>query len=205
LIELGGFNPWITIEDPEVGLRLWTNGKRLGIIADPLIEESPRSFMGGIVQRNRWMCGFFQSLASPLGEMGMKFWDRQKARLNFVPILSLSINLLGLPIGIYALYRLADGSGPFTTPVMVLSLVNVALYVSVIGQMYINAWRRTKLVLNSLASRIWYILRINPVFLFLYYLIWAIPIVNGFAMYLANRGKVWVRTQKFDADRRFVQ
>ena len=71
--------------------------------------------------------------------------------------------------------------------------------------MYINAWRRTKLVLNSLASRIWYILRINPVFLFLYYLIWAIPTVNGFAMYLANRGKVWVRTQKFDADRRFVQ
>ncbi len=31
LIPLGGFHPWITIEDPEVGLRYWANGKRLGI------------------------------------------------------------------------------------------------------------------------------------------------------------------------------
>ena len=27
LVELGCFNPWITIEDPEVGMRLWTNWK----------------------------------------------------------------------------------------------------------------------------------------------------------------------------------
>ena len=59
LAELGGFNPWITIEDPEVGLRFWTNGRRLGVIAEPLIEEVPRTIVRGIIQRNRWMCGFF--------------------------------------------------------------------------------------------------------------------------------------------------
>jgi glycosyltransferase XagB len=41
LIALGSFNPWVTIEDPEVGMRLWVNGRRLGVIASPLIEEVP--------------------------------------------------------------------------------------------------------------------------------------------------------------------
>ena len=45
LITLGGFHPWITIEDPEVGMRLWNNGARLGIIASPLIEEVPADLL----------------------------------------------------------------------------------------------------------------------------------------------------------------
>jgi hypothetical protein len=57
LIELGGFNPWLTIEDPEVGMRLWVNGRRLGISNSPLIEEVPRTFKGGIRQRKRWVPG----------------------------------------------------------------------------------------------------------------------------------------------------
>jgi hypothetical protein len=102
LYALGGFNPWITIEDPEVGMRLWTNGRRLGIIAAPLIEEVPRTFYRGIIQRNRWVCGFFQSLASPLKRMGMPFWRRMQARINIIPVLSHPINVIGLPTGVYA-------------------------------------------------------------------------------------------------------
>ena len=71
LVALGGFHPWLTIEDPEVGMRFWINGKRLGIIENPLIEEVPTTFVHGITQRKRWVAGFFQSLASPLREMGM--------------------------------------------------------------------------------------------------------------------------------------
>ena len=44
LIPLGGFHPWITIEDPEIGLRYWMNGKRLGILQSPLIEEVPETW-----------------------------------------------------------------------------------------------------------------------------------------------------------------
>ena len=204
LFDIGGFNPWLTIEDPEVGMRLWTNGKRLGIIAEPLIEEVPRTFSGGIRQRNRWICGFFQSLNSPLKKMGMGFWHRHLARLNFVPNLSLPINVIGLPTGAYALYLFITSSGPFPLWVVVLSLVNACLYLVVMGQAYVNAWKRTKLVLEKTSSRIRYMLRINPLMLFLYYLLWTIPIVTGFGMFIANKGKVWLRTQKVDADRSFV-
>ena len=57
LVALGGFHPWLTIEDPEVGMRFWTNGKRLGIIENPLIEEVPTTFAHGITQRKRWVAG----------------------------------------------------------------------------------------------------------------------------------------------------
>ncbi len=55
LLALGGFHPWLTIEDPEVGMRFWANGKRLGIIEGSLIEEVPSTLMGGITQRKRWV------------------------------------------------------------------------------------------------------------------------------------------------------
>jgi cellulose synthase/poly-beta-1,6-N-acetylglucosamine synthase-like glycosyltransferase len=205
LIEVGGFNPWITIEDPEVGMRLWTNGKRLGIIAEPLIEESPRTFIGGVVQRNRWICGFHQSLNSPLRDMGMKFWDRLKARLNYVPTALLLVNVIGLPTGAYALYRHIMGTGIFDLWLQILSVVNIVLVLIILLQLYITAWKRTGLVLKRLSQRIWYMVRINPVFLSLYYLMWSLPIINGFVMYLTDRGKVWARTQKFDADRHLVK
>lgn len=204
LAELSCFNPWITIEDPEVGLRLWANGKRLGIIAEPLIEEVPQTFRGGIIQRNRWMCGFFQTLSSPLKQMGMKFWQRQLARLNLIPTLSLTINLIGLPTGAYALYLFITSYGPFPLWVVVLSVVNIVLYIMVMGQAYLNAWKRTKLVLNRISSRVRYMVRVNPLFLFLYYLLWCIPIAIGFGMFIADRGKAWARTEKVDADRHFV-
>jgi glycosyltransferase XagB len=110
LVTLGGFHPWLTIEDPEVGMRFWVNGRRLGIIENPLIEEVPSTLMKGITQRKRWVAGFFQSLNSPLREMGMTRWQRFKAWLNFLPCLSLSVNVLGIPIGVWALWTWLDGT-----------------------------------------------------------------------------------------------
>ena len=46
LIALGGFHPWITIEDPEIGLRYWANGKRLGILASPSDRGGPADVAG---------------------------------------------------------------------------------------------------------------------------------------------------------------
>ena len=203
-LDVGGFNPWITIEDPEVGMRLWTNGRRLGIIADPLIEEVPRTIVRGIIQRNRWMCGFFQSLGRPLRRMGMPFPRRMQARLNILPVLSLPVNVVGLPTGAYALYFLLKGGNPFPFWLIALSVLNIALYVVIMGALYRNAWRRTALVLAERRLRIWYMVRVNPLFLFIYHLIWTIPIVIGFGMFLANRGKAWIRTKKLDADHRFA-
>lgn len=204
LWELGGFNPWIAIEDPEVGLRLWTNGRRLGVIRDPLIEEVPRTVLRGIIQRSRWMCGFFQSLGAPLKAMGMPFWRRMQARLNIVPVLSLPANVIGLPTGAYALYLYLLHRGHFPLWVTALSLINVALYLTVLAIIYTNAWRRTRFVLDTAASRVVYLLRLNPLSLFLYHTLWTIPIVAGFVMCLCNWGKAWMRTRKFDADHHFA-
>lgn len=201
LMELGGFNPWIAIEDPEVGMRLWQNGRRLGIVAEPLIEEVPRTIRRGIIQRNRWMCGFFQSLGLPLRRMGMPFWRRMQARLNILPVLSLPVNVVGLPTGIYALYLLWLGQDPFPFWVIILSIVNIVLYVVTMTLLYRNAWRRTGLVLKKTSHRIWYMLRVNPISLWIYNLIWTIPILIGFGMFVADRGKAWARTEKFDRDR----
>ena len=203
LQELGGFNPWITIEDPEVGMRLWTNGRRLGVIFDPLIEEVPRTVVRGIIQRNRWMCGFFQSLGRPLIDMGMPVWRRMQARINILPVLSLPVNVIGLPTGLYALYLYIFYAGRFQFWLIALSVINVALYLVVLAIIYVNAWRRTRLVLDERWRRIWYMIRINPIFLFIYHTIWTIPIAIGFCMFLADRGKAWLRTEKYDADHHF--
>jgi hypothetical protein len=40
--------------------------------------------------------------------------------------------------------------------------------------------------------------------MFLYYLLWTVPVMIGFWMFLADRGKAWERTPKFDADRKFA-
>ena len=210
LSELGGFNPWITIEDPEVGLRFWTNGRRLGVIAEPLIEEVPRTLVRGIIQRNRWMCGFFQSLGKPLRQMGMPFWRRVQARLNLLPVLSLPVNVVGLPTGLYALHLWFAGGNPFGTwPfgfwLVALSVLNIGLYCGLMGFLYVNTWRRTRFVLSETRLRVWYLVRVNPLSIFVYNVIWTIPIVLGFVMFLANLGKAWVRTEKFDADRRFAE
>ncbi len=112
LVALGGFHPWLTIEDPEVGMRFWANGKRLGIIENPLIEEVPTTFAHGITQRKRWVAGFFQSLASPLGAIGMTPLERARAWLNFLPCLSMSANTIGFPVGALGALAVPARVGP---------------------------------------------------------------------------------------------
>src|SRR5690606_11623244 len=125
LLELGGFHPWITIEDPEVGMRFWANGKRLGILPSPLVEEVPATFGHGVTQRKRWVAGFFQSLSTfPLKQMGMTGWQRFRARLNFVPCLSLSLNAIGLPLGLYASLQYVAGDRTMPASLIALGLAN---------------------------------------------------------------------------------
>jgi cellulose synthase/poly-beta-1,6-N-acetylglucosamine synthase-like glycosyltransferase len=205
LIRLGGFHPWLTIEDPEVGMRFWVNGKRLGIIAGSLIEEVPSTFAHGITQRKRWVAGFFQSLGTPLRAMGMKPRDRFKAWLNFLPCLSLWLNAVGVPVGIWALWRWYDGSSPLPLWLLPLVAANLVFFALSITMLYIRTWRRTALVLDSVWARIWYMLRVNPLFVMVWWLVWLIPLAIGFKMYLRDEGLVWERTEKSDANNELVR
>jgi cellulose synthase/poly-beta-1,6-N-acetylglucosamine synthase-like glycosyltransferase len=205
LLELGGFHPWITIEDPEVGLRFWKNGKRLGIIENPLIEEVPSTFMRGITQRKRWVCGFFQSLASPLTSMGMTRWEKFRAWLNFFPCLSLAFNSIGLPLGGWALWQYFAGAGVLPEPLVIFAAINLSLFAVLLTRLYISIWIRSRLVADSLWPRVWFLIRINPLSLIVWWLIWLIPLYIGFRMFLRNQGLVWERTVKTNANEELIR
>ncbi|MEO5866840.1 MAG: glycosyltransferase family 2 protein [Sphingomonas sp.] len=205
LVALGGFHPWITIEDPEVGLRFWANGKRLGYIDDPLIEEVPVTFGRGITQRKRWVAGFFQSLDGPLKALGYKRRDRFKAWLIFLPCLSYWINPIGLPVGAWALWRLIEGTGPLPAWTYVLAVLNAAAWLVSLALLYASVWRRSALVLQRRRDRLLYLLRCNPIALLIWGLIWVVPLWIGWRMYRRDGGLVWERTEKIDANANLVR
>lgn len=205
LVALGGFHPWLTIEDPEVGMRFWVNGKRLGIIQGSLVEEVPSTFAHGITQRKRWVAGFFQSLGTPLRAMGMRPRDRFKAWLNFLPCLSLWLNAVGVPVGLWALWRWYDGSSPLPLWLAPLVAINVYFFALSLTMLYIRTWQRTALVLDGFWARVWYMLRVNPLFVMIWWVVWLIPLAIGFKMYLRDEGLVWERTEKSDANNELVR
>ena len=205
LLELGSFNPWVTIEDPEVGLRLWANGKRLGLIAAPLIEEVPTTIRAGVTQRKRWVCGFLQASAAPLVLMGLTAGERARARMNLWPFLFLAVNPVGIPIGIWAFVVFVDGTSPLPLWVGILCIVNIAALVTSLTITYVSTGKRTGYVLDRRADRIRYMLRVNPLLLIVYWLIWIVPIAIGIQMFVRDRGLVWERTEKIDANHRLVR
>lgn len=205
LYELGGFHPWITIEDPEVGMRFWKNGRKLGLIEAPLIEEVPETLANGITQRKRWVAGFYQSLNLPLKEMGFSRLERIKAWLNFLPCMSLTLNSIGIPIGIWAVIEWWRGSGVVPTWTVWLALVNaVGLFIMFV-RFYIVAWEKARVVIPKKASRLWYLFRVNPLFLIIFWFIWIIPFWFGWRMYRKDAGLVWERTHKINANNDLVR
>jgi len=205
LIELGSFNPWVTIEDPEVGLRLWANGKRLGLIAAPLIEEVPTTIRAGITQRKRWVCGFLQASSAPLVLMGFTARERARARMNLWPFLFLAVNPIGIPIGIWAFVVFADGTSPLPRWIAILCIANIVALATSLSITYVSTWKRTGYVLARRTDRIRYMFRVNPVMLMVYWLLWVVPIVIGVQMFIRDGGLVWERTEKIDANHRLVR
>ena len=205
LLELGGFNPWVTIEDPEIGLRLWANGRRLGIVAAPLVEEVPTTLGRGITQRKRWVCGFLQSSGWPLTLMGMTARQRIRARLNLWPCFFLAVNPLGIPVGLWAFAEFLRGTSPIPTWLAVVPVLNLTALLISMTVTYTSTWKRTRYVLDRRRSRVRYMLRVNPLALWIYWLIWAIPIAIGVKMYLSDGGRIWERTEKVDANHTLVR
>jgi hypothetical protein len=123
IYDLGSFHPWLTIEDPEIGLRLWKNGIKLGVIEGSLIEEVPTTFANAITQRKRWVAGFFQTLkfrGGPMDLMDFSFIEKTKAWLIFLPCALLAFNWLGLTMSVWGRRRLVHWNR--SSPGMVLLL-----------------------------------------------------------------------------------
>jgi len=205
LVALGGFHPWITIEDPEIGIRYWANGKRLGVLSSSLIEEVPRTWLQGITQRKRWVCGFFQTLGRPLRYIGLNPWQRFRCWLIFVPCLSLSINIIGLPIGVWAAWAYFTHQGILPRWTMLMAAINLILLAITLALLYANTWRRTGLVCKRWIDRVWYMIRVNPASALLWWFLWIVPLVIGFRMYLLDEGLAWQRTEKIDANKLLIR
>lgn len=204
LVTLGSFHPWLAIEDPEVGMRFWKAGKRLGVIETPLIEEAPVTFGRGITQRKRWVCGFFQSLGKPLDHLGFTPLDKLKAWLNFLPCLSLWVNAVGFPTGVWAVYARASGVA-IPDWLTWLSLINIVAFVVSLTFLYINTWGRTGLVFTRTRDRLSYMLKINPLFLMAWWVLWLVPLWLGFWMYMRSGGLIWERTEKINANEALIR
>ena len=86
--------------------------------------------------------------------MGMPFWRRQQARLNILPLVSLPVNVVGLPTGTYAAWLWWNSFSPFHFWLVFLSVLNIGLYCVVTSILYVNAWRRTGLVLARNRERV---------------------------------------------------
>ncbi|MFK0300244.1 glycosyltransferase family 2 protein [Brevundimonas sp. NPDC090276] len=204
LQRLGGFHPWLAIEDPEVGMRFWAAGKKLAVVRAPLIEEVPLTFARGITQRKRWVCGFLQSLSLPLTEFKLSMSQTMKAWMNFLPCASLWVNALGFPTGIWALTYGANNAA-IPPWLFWLSLINITAFVLTMIGLYISTWHRTALVLTRTSDRLSYMLKVNPLFLMIWWVVWLVPIWLGFWMYMRDGGLIWERTEKVNANEALIR
>ena len=55
-------------------------------------------------------------------------------------------------------------------------------------------------MLGTRRERLYYLLRVNPLFLMGWWLFWIVPLAIGFKMYLQDGGLVWERTVKINAN-----
>jgi glycosyltransferase XagB len=151
------------------------------------------------------VCGFLQSLGAPLTHMGMSPSQRARARLNLVPCLSLLMNPVGLAVGIWILVLTLAGDHPVDPPLVVLSSVNIVAAAWVMGHNWHRAWILSRLVLADRRARLLYVVRVNPLFVLGYWLFWTISLVIGIQMFIRDKGLVWERTEKVDANHDLVR
>jgi len=165
----------------------------------------PETFADGIKQRKRWVAGFWQSLGAPLKAMDFTLGERMRAWLNFLPCMSLWVNLIGLPVGIWALVTYVDDTGPLPVWTLVMAAINVILYLVAMASLYSATWKRTAIVLPRRRERIWYLLRVNPIVVWAWWAVWLVPLWIGWRMYRRDHGLVWERTEKIDANAALVR
>jgi hypothetical protein len=122
-----------------------------------------------------------------------------------VPCLSLLVNPVGLAVGIWILVLAINGDNRVGIPVTVLAAVNVVAALCIILHNWINSWRVSRLVLDARRSRLTLAFRLNPLFVMAYWVFWVIAIVIGIQMFIRDKGLVWERTEKIDANHDLVR
>jgi hypothetical protein len=132
-------------------------------------------------------------------------WERFKSWLIFFPCLSLTINVVGVPIGVWAAYEYFTRADILPVWTVWLAIINLVLLVIELTLLYVNTWKRTGLVCTRWADRVWYMIRINPISAMIWWFLWIIPLCIGFGMYVRDGGLAWQRTEKIDANKLLIR
>ena len=77
-----------------------------------------------------------------------------------------------------------------------IAALNLALFMWSLASLYVNTWGRTRLVFTRWRDGAWYMLRVNPLSLMIWWFLWIVPLAIGFRMYLRDEGLAWERPRK---------
>jgi hypothetical protein len=114
------------------------------------------------------------------------------------------VNALGFPTGVWAL-TLGFHNAAIPAWLFWLSLINVTLLILTLIGLYVSTWKRTALVLDKTSDRLIYMLKVNPLFLMIWWVVWLIPLWLGFWMFMRDGGLVWERTEKINANEALIR
>ena len=76
---------------------------------------------------------------------------------------------------------------------------------TILAHNWTNAWRVSRQVLDSRKARLRLALRLNPMFVMAYWLFWSVSMIIGIQMFIRDKGLVWERTEKVDANHDLVR
>ena len=174
-MEQKGWNPFTTSEDVHFGISAWNRKKRLGILNMYTSELGVETLGAWLAQRRRWARGHQEHFITlPLG---------LRARVNFFTYTINSqiinmVSLIGVPTGIYLFVRSVERLPTFISPYIVPILYfNLAMWL--ITATYLMYEISRAYAFRNIKEKLAYILRVNPLTLLFYSMLWSVPVVLG--------------------------
>lgn len=136
LKQLGGWDPFNTTEDADLGVRAYANGYRVGVINSTTFEEANSQAKNWIRQRSRWVKGYMQTWLvfsrhpiKLLRGIGLKGWLSFNFFVGGTP-LTLLINPLTWAVFVIWVLTKTKIIEPFFPPVL--------LYISIFNLLFGN-------------------------------------------------------------------
>ena len=124
--------------------------------------------------------------------------------VEFFPCLSLWINTIGRRSESGALDVLCSDSRRAGLDALDCRAESGVIYV-VAGVALCQYLGANWLVFTRWRDRAWYMLRVNPLSLMIWWFLWIVPLAIGFRMYLRDEGLAWQRTEKIDANKVLIR
>ena len=181
LIELGAWDPFNVTEDADLGLRVFDNGMKVGVVNSTTLEEANNEFFNWIRQRSRWIKGYMQTylvhMRNPARLIRQVGW-RGFFGFNFF-IGGTSFTFLLYPIlllffVIYLIFRFAFIRSIFPDCILYISIFNfvagnvLMIYVNMLA---VFKRRYYELILFSILNPIYWLMHSRAAYMGLWQLI----------------------------------